>query len=76
MGKFILESATAKKDVNWCAGKMVYDEAGNYKYTKNYTGDESVTVTLEFVGHGDTSDFTEEDILNILSKLIKELKKE
>lgn len=76
MGKFILESATAKKGINWCAGKIVYDKTGNYKHTKNYTGNESVTVTLEFVGDGDTSDFTEDDILNILSKLIKELKKE
>lgn len=76
MGTFILESATAKKDVNWCAGKMAYDEAGNYKYTKNYTGDESVTVTLEFTNNGDTSDFTEEDILNLLSKMVNELKKE
>lgn len=43
---------------------------------KVFDGTESVKVEIDFLSIGDTSDFTEEDILNLLSKILAELKKE
>lgn len=72
MGTFTLESIKVNNKV-----KGWYIEDNPYGIKKKVLdGTETVKVEIDFLSYGDTSDFTEEDILNILSKLIKELKKE
>jgi len=75
MGTFLLESTSVNKKEKGFYFKDVILENGVIGEKKVFNGIESVKVELTFLNDGDTSDFTEEDILILLMDKLKDLKK-
>lgn len=76
MGTFLLESTNVNKKEKGFYFKDIQGEFGLIGKEKVFNGCESVTVGLVFVNNGDTSSFTEEDILVLLMEKLKEISKD
>jgi len=75
MGTFLLETTTVNKKEKGFYFEDIHGKYGVIGKEKVFNGCESVTVELTFISNGNTSEFSENDILSLIMDKLKELKK-